>query len=1061
MNEIIPHARALFFLAGYFYFSGFEQLYKSIGDKPLKILVGLEVEKDLNNRVKEFTVLEKTNKAKDTIRKNYYQSLVTLFNDTDYFDTQAKQDAFRLFVEKIKGGSLEIRKTLDSNHAKLYLFEAGDDHRMNSAYQGTVITGSSNLTASGLSARQEVNVIFYDDHYEEAKKIFTDLWQTAVILVDKNNINLFIQNVYDNIWVGKYLEHPPRPYDLYMRVIQEFFALKNDSPIKKPSDITSGTFLDLKYQEDAVRNALNILNIHDGVIIADVVGLGKSIIASTIANNLNKKTIIICPPHLHVQWEEYRTDFNFNAKVFSSGSIDKAFDWSKRTNKEDYLIIVDEAHRYRNEYTQDYLNLHKLCLGNKVILLTATPFNNEPQDIFSMIKLFQIPTRSTMQAVNLSGQFRDLIREYGKLKEKNKRNKDNDRAKLKQEINSISARIRDILFPLIIRRTRIDLEKIKSYKADLDKQGISFAEVIPPDLKTYELGGIENVYLKTLEKIAPENEDNGFIGARYKPTSYLINREKYKKELAEEYGDDNMFVQAQKNLAKFMKRLLVRRFESSIYAFSSTLDSMIKSAENIKSWHDKLSRIPVAKKGGFPSADDYADLEDAEIDDLLKKLQEGKDTWFINKKELKGTFYTDLLTDIKLLEGIKEDWKTITYNMDPKIAELKKYIKEKMLESPGRKIVIFSEFADTVWHIYSQLKNDFKIFKYDSSDSSVVNKQIIRDNFDAGLPTDKQKNDYEILAATDAISEGFNLHRAGIIINYDIPYNPTRVIQRVGRINRINKKVFDQLHIVNFFPTLIGNKVIAVKRISTLKKDMINALIGDDTKVLTDEEELRSFFVDQYKEAEARQENEESWDSKYRDLLSELNCHHQDLLQKALDMPKRVRARRSVLKDRSGVLVFGKKGKDYVFKFGNNDSEQVLLAKDALALFEAEITESPKKVSDAFEEIYQRIKKNLFTKKTAVERDRGLIEAEQKISALKIKMPEHQDYFADIQRVIELDALVGWLARRIRTINENNLAADMQELLTAAPPAYLAEIIEKANNIENSEETLILSEELI
>ena len=102
------------------------------------------------------------------------------------------------------------------------------------------------------------------------------------------------------------------------------------------------------------------------------------------------------------------------------------------------------------------------------------------------------------------------------------------------------------------------------------------------------------------------------------------------------------------------------------------------------------------------------------------------------------------------------------------------------------------------------------------------------------------------MIATDAISEGFNLHRAGSIFNYDIPYNPTRVVQRFGRINRINKKMFNELYIYNFFPTDIGETEVNMKRITGLKKMMFNAIFGEDTKVLTKNEDLVSYFQDEF-----------------------------------------------------------------------------------------------------------------------------------------------------------------------------------------------------------------------
>ena len=166
-----------------------------------------------------------------------------------------------------------------------------------------------------------------------------------------------------------------------------------------------------------------------------------------------------------------------------------------------------------------------------------------------------------------------------------------------------------------------------------------------------------------------------------------------------------------------------------------------------------------------------------------------------------------------------------------------------------RKIIIFTEFSDTANYLYLQIKNIFKnrVNIYTSKESSSTKKKKeIKDNFDAGINIKDQKNDHDILIATDTISEGFNLHRAGTIINYDIPYNPTRVVQRFGRINRMNKRMFDKLYIYNFFPTAIGEKEVNLKRITGIKSLLFNSIFGTDTKVLSGDETLSSFLQKEF-----------------------------------------------------------------------------------------------------------------------------------------------------------------------------------------------------------------------
>ena len=150
---------------------------------------------------------------------------------------------------------------------------------------------------------------------------------------------------------------------------------------------------------------------------------------------------------------------------------------------------------------------------------------------------------------------------------------------------------------------------------------------------------------------------------------------------------------------------------------------------------------------------------------------------------------------------------------------------------------------------------------------------VVKQNFDASYKNEDQKNDYDIIVATDALSEGFNLNRAGAIINYDIPYNPTRVVQRIGRINRINKKMFEEISIFNFFPTDIGEQNTLIKGISTLKMLLINNIVGSDTKTLTPNETLQSYFKKQFDDADSSAA-EKSWDNEYRNIYNSVkhNC---------------------------------------------------------------------------------------------------------------------------------------------------------------------------------------------
>jgi hypothetical protein len=356
-------------------------LYKNIQNKDVRILVGLDIETQMLKILTDVDLKIKQHSSIQASKEDFYNLLTKIFSESDYFEQENSREAFEIYYRKIKNGTLEVRKTQDPCHAKLYIFSYSTEKSENGSTTGTLITGSSNLTYNGLKGQSEINVRLRDkDEYEEALKIFDGLWQDAAILASKETIQEFEGKVIQKIWYNKL----PNPYLMYVRSLYEYFYIDVSQDIKLPHDITDEKFSNLKYQEFAIRQALQIIDKHNGVIVADVVGLGKSIVASCIANNLNLRTIVVVPPHLLPAWQDYVSDFGFNGRVFSRGKIEDALNYYNQNYKENrqFLIIIDEAHNYRNEDTKDYAMLHELCQGNKVVLLSATPFNNRPSDIY-------------------------------------------------------------------------------------------------------------------------------------------------------------------------------------------------------------------------------------------------------------------------------------------------------------------------------------------------------------------------------------------------------------------------------------------------------------------------------------------------------------------------------------------------------------------------------------------------------------------------------------------------------------------------------------------------------
>lgn len=1022
INGILPKTNAVDILVGYFYYSGYMQLSENLKDKQIRILVGLDIDLHISKHIREVEAIRNRLISRSIVKEEYYKQFVHIFNDSDFLDTAEKLEQFKMFYGKILDGTLEIRKTLDPCHSKMYLFAYNDLMNEGGELPGVLITGSSNLSYQGLKGRLELNARFNDKQdYDEGKKLFDELWESSVVIASKDNLDEWNNKVMKRIWY----EQLYSPYLMYIRVLKEYFNIPSSNNILTPHDITEGKYANLRYQTDAVQTTLNALNNHNGAIVADVVGLGKSVIASTIARNLRLRTIIVCPPHLYKQWEGYRDEFGFTATVFSSGKIEEALLHYQELVKpgEQFLIIIDEAHRFRNEYTQDYALLHNLCCNNKVLLLTATPFNNQPADIYALIKLFQIPTNSTLKTVeNLGASFKDLINKYKELREEQREGKKTDE-EIKTQVNDIAKKIRFIISPLIVRRSRLDLLGIPEYAEDLKQQHIQLVLPDDPEELEYDLSGLKALYLSTLERISPSEEGDNvyhFKAARYSPALYIHEdlREKLAKELEDKTGVNfNLLLGRQTNISKFMRHLLVARFESSVAAFQASLGYMIQSSEHMLRWIEKRNKIPVFKKGNLPDVSAFYDTSDdgmEEIEELFEKY-EARGFFEIDMKYVKDDFVADVESDIQLLKNLREQWfgKDNTVKSDPKLESFIRIVRKQMDNEPNRKLIVFSEFADTVNYLGEALaKAGLPVMKYTSADATSVNKDRIRANFDAGLKPALQKNDFHILVATDAISEGYNLHRAGAIFNYDIPYNPTRVIQRIGRINRINKKVFDELYIYNYFPTDVGEKETRTKEISTLKMAMIHAIMGEDTKALTKEEELQAYFKERYRKEFARSE-EMSWDTPYRKLLNSVKGT--EVYDKAMELPHRARTARSITKPKKGVLMFGRKGDNFVFKIGDTKTAPVMIpAEEAIALFEAEKSEEPVDLSPDFDAVYQKVKASLFRSDVTARNEKDLINALAKVKVLIKNQQLPKDYLADLAQVIKADALSGYEIRFIR-----------------------------------------------
>lgn len=1077
LKNSLKQSECVDILTAFFYFSGFNALAEELKNKKIRILVGNTIDPsaitDLCNAVKdspdellETYAIRGYTRLNNSQKRNYYvDSFVELFNKSslsDEFDSTDSQAIFKMFLDKIADGTLEIRLTATPNHAKAYILTNMFEYSCFGDQKGVVFTGSSNFTYNGLRGQGEMNERFSDNSkYEEYSDSFEKLWNDSksIDVCVKDGNQDFINELKKKLWIFA----KPTPYQIFIRILFELYAFLESSVVKSPYEITDRKFSNLKYQLDAIKYGVDCINKNNGVIIADVVGLGKSVIASAIAHNLDmKRTVIIAPPHLVDQWNDYQQDFGLRGvRVCSSGKLEELYN-TYAADPNPILYIIDEAHRYRNELSDAYQWLHQLTRShaeNKVVLLTATPYNNRPQDLFALIKLFQTPSRSTIHSVdNLGVHFHELIAQYNRLEKEGKKGLTSE---IKYELDQLSQQLKILIDPVIVRCSRIDLQEIKEYAEDLKLQGIQFPQVVGPELVEYDLGEIRPLYLHTLDLLS-----NKFICARYNPSAYLVNPEAFMKQYGELFGEINIQL-SQRNLAIFIKRLLVMRFESSKSAFKSTLTSILASYENIIMWWDK-GYVPIKKSGYLDEPDDKEIQETLDeissIDELgidLNKIK--KKAIPIEKSLFREEFIHAVESDIELLKGIYTEWfESDDVGIDPKYNVVKQKIAKSLEEDKDRKLVVFSTFADTAEYVKEHLERDgFRVLLY-TGGASQVDRSVVKCNFDASCKPSDQSNDYDIIVATDALSEGFNLNRAGVIINYDIPYNPTRVVQRIGRINRINKKMFDNIYIYNFFPTDIGEENTLIKGISTLKMLLINNIVGSDTKTLTPDETLQSYFKKRYDEAD-EENNDRSLDNEYRNIYHSVK-HNMDLIDEIYSIPERARIVRKGQKEACAIS-FAKRGDNTLFALAYPDipQAQIVPADKVLNLFSADYEEKGYEYDEELDKKFKILRDEIRKPHPKIRLDKRKSEALNNLQQLLVICPAEKDYITDLIDVIKTyddlsDGELKYLAALVvRKANADEIVVELKQKI---PVHYIIQIKTRVEAIDSQAEIIMFTEDL-
>lgn len=927
-----------------------------------RILIGIDVDKYIA-RANQKGVLFIG--AEEDVKEECLQMIKQDIEQSNY--TKQVEDGMLQMVQDLIDGKLELRAHPSKKiHAKFYILYPDN---FNQHTFGAAITGSSNLSGNGLGIgddkQYEFNVkLTQFDDVSFAKNEFELLWEEA------KGVPITAEDYKDTV-DKTYLRGDVSPYELYIKMLMEYFSdrvleIDRDDPF----DIPNG-YDKFEYQMDAVIEGYQKLIRYDGFFLADVVGLGKTVIATMIAKKFliengyeHTKILVVFPPAVKDNWVSTFRDFGIDkyARFVSNGSLNKVLEENDPEvwNAEEYdLVLVDEAHKFRNHTTGAFQQLQEICkmprletgyipgYKKKVMLISATPMNNSPADLYYQILMFQDPRQCTIDGVpNLTAFFSPLIQEFKKFRKL-------DEFDLKR-YKILAERVRDrIIKPITVRRTRTDIESIARYSKDVK----AFPKVAKPIKKEYEL----NEHLADLFEKAMNVLDKQLNYARYQAIAYL-------KPEASNGLYDNAEVVA-RSLAGIRKNGMVKRLESSFYAFKISVQNFLQANENlIKMWENDRIFIAPDMDINLLYSQGYSDDEIEEK--LNEKAEVNPKNSVFKRDDFRPEFIEMLRKDQVLLNQMWLEWEHIDDDDDSKFAKFADLLKHELFKkdkNPGGKLVVFSESVDTIEYLSRRIdRKDVLVISAKNRGSLF---KTIRENFDANYDKEK-KNDFNIILTSDVLAEGVNLHRSNIIINYDTPWNSTRLMQRIGRVNRIGS-TSNTIYNYVFYPSRQGNQEIRLNQIALSKIQTFHTTFGEDNQIYSTDEIIDRDLDKLFKEGIKQEQEDRNLELPFYEELRALYQENRKEYKRISQLSLRSRTGR-MPHEVDGVtlsgdtLVFLKTNFRKLFYLVNDEQTRELSVLDALNYFKATLEE---KAVPRLEQHHSHVEKALHSFNTAKERE--------------------------------------------------------------------------------------------
>lgn len=1020
-----PSIKNLDAVVGFLRASGYFSLRPFLDNiNKARVLIGINVDKYIAEAARQGRIFFG---AEEEVKADCLQQIRRDIEQSGY--KREIEDGIFQMVTDLVDGKLELRAHPSKKiHAKIYVLYPDD---FNQYTQGIAITGSSNLSGNGLGITEDKQYEFnvkmsqYED-VKFAKDEFEELWKEA------EGCEITAEDLKINI-ERTYLKGDISPYDLYIKMLIEYFSDRvmdadDENPLNVPENYTK-----YDYQMDAVVEGYQKLLRYDGFFLADVVGLGKTVIATMIAKKFlqengrdNTKILVVYPPAVEQNWKTTFKDFGIDkyTKFITNGSLNKVLDEDNYDywNADEYdLVLVDEAHKFRSHTTNAFEQLQEICkmprinqghikgYKKKVMLISATPMNNSPANIYNEILLFQDPRHCTIDGVaNLTAFFSPLIKEFKRFRNE----PEFDLTKFKK----LAEQVRDrIIKPLSVRRTRTDIENVPRYNKDVN----GFPKVERPIESRYEL----NEHLADLFEKAMLTLTKDLSYACYQAIAYL------KPEAANGLYDNAETIS--RSLAGIRKNGLVKRLESSFHAFQVSIENFKIANQNMIDMfnNDKVFIAPDLDINNLLAAG----WSEEEIEEKLNaKAQDNPKNAKFTANDFRPEFIEMLRADQKILEQMYIDWSVVTDADDSKFAKFNELLKHELFRverNPEQKLVVFSESINTVEYLAKRINRKDVLVISAKNRSNLF--KTIRENFDANFKN--KLNDYNIILTTDVLAEGINLHRSNVIVNYDTPWNSTRLMQRIGRVNRIGSV---SKHIYNyvFYPSRQGNREINLNQIALSKIQTFHSTFGEDNQIYSQNEVIDRNLSKLFDEAMKEQKKDLNQELPYYEELRTLyktNRREYNRIAKLSLRSRTGRASRAVdgVTLSGDTLVFLKTNFRKVF-FLVSENVKELSVLDALKYFKA----TPEELAvERIEQHHNHVEKAL-----------------RKFHTIQEEEIKNQEFGQDdpSSRGAQVSTALNLLSNFMREIDDSELYLKVAQLKTLAERGVITYISKRLQRIQ-------------